>query len=293
MKTRWIVTGADGQLGREACRHIVGAGHVCLGLSRSQLDISDEAEVFRVVEAFKPDRILNAAAFTAVDLAETSPTRADEVNHVGARNLAQAATAHGTRLVHVSTDYVFDGLSETPYEEESPCNPISVYGRTKQDGEMAVRSTDERHLVVRTAWLYGEGGRNFVTTMMRAAAEEREVRVVDDQFGQPTYTGDLVRFIFDLDSATGRDGGTFHGTSSGSCSWYTLAREVYGSMGVATFKVSPISTENYPTVAVRPRYSVLSHEKSNALGVRPIGPWIDSVRAFVRRNLKEMEGTGR
>ncbi|CAL8972124.1 dTDP-4-dehydrorhamnose reductase [Cellulomonas sp. T2.31MG-18] len=269
---RWLVVGAAGMLGRDMVAAASGAGYSVRGVDRETVDITDPRSVDATLQADGYDVVVNCAAWTAVDAAESEEASAFAVNAVGPALLARAARRTGSRLVHVSTDYVFGGDAASPYAEATPPSPRGAYGRTKAAGEWAVRAEQPDHLVVRTAWLYGAGGRCFPRTMARLAAERDEIAVVDDQVGQPTWTVDLADLVVRLVQG-GAPAGTYHGTSSGATTWFEFARAVMGSAGFSPEKVRPTSSATLALAAPRPAYSVLGHDALLGAGVAPIGPW--------------------
>jgi dTDP-4-dehydrorhamnose reductase len=244
------VTGAGGMLGQDVMRL---AGDRALGLTRADLDVTDRDAVRAAIAT--DDVVINCAAWTDVDGAEEHSEAALRVNRDGARNVAEAA---GT-VIYVSSDYVFDGTKGTPYVESDPVNPISEYGRSKAEGEGATLEANPRSHVVRTSWLFGLHGTNFVATMLRLGAERDTVRVVDDQVGKPTYTGHLAYALLELPEIV--DFGLHHVTCQGQCSWYELARYVFETAGVDC-EVEPCTTAEFPRPAPRPAYSVLGSERS-------------------------------
>lgn len=267
---RWLVTGAHGMLGTDLVRLLQERGEQVTALSRQDLDVTSPAEVAARVAGH--DVVANCAAWTAVDDAETREADAFAVNAVGPALLARAARATGARLLHVSTDYVFDGAATTPYTEDAPIAPRSAYGRTKAAGEWAVRAEAPDHLLLRVAWLYGAGGGCFPRTIARVAAERGGLDVVDDQVGQPTWTVDVAELAVRL-VAAGAPAGTYHATSSGQTSWFGFARAVVAAAGMDPEIVRPTTSEAYTRPAPRPAYSVLAHDALGAAGVEPIGPW--------------------
>ncbi|MFZ9881249.1 MAG: dTDP-4-dehydrorhamnose reductase [Phycisphaerales bacterium] len=283
---RVLVTGAGGQLARALCANAAAASEL-VALPESELDIGDRAAVDALVRSLKPAIVFNAAAFTAVDAAESAQEQADRVNHIGVANLAASCARHGARLVHVSTDYVFDGLGGAPYGPDAPTTPRSAYGRTKRDGERAALA-QEGALVVRTAWLYAAEGRNFVRTMLGLMSTRDEVRVVDDQIGTPTAVDGLARALWKL--AAMRVGGMHHWTDAGVASWYDFAaaiREEAESLGwdrVARARISPVSSREFPTPATRPAVAVLSKEHTWRL----LGERAEHWRSALRRTMAEM-----
>lgn len=268
---RWLVTGANGMLGTDLVDLLRCQGEDVTAASRSTLDVTSADAVADAVTGH--DVVVNCAAWTAVDDAEEHEGDALVVNAEAPRLLARAAAASGARLVQVSTDYVFDGSADTPYVEDAPLSPVSAYGRTKAAGETAVR--DEHpggHLVVRTAWLYGAHGGCFPKTIARVARERGEVKVVDDQVGQPTWTADVATTIVALVQAD-VPAGTYHATSAGRCSWYDFAQQVVVAAGLESSAVQPTRSADFVRPAPRPSYSVLGHDALTALGLDPIGDW--------------------
>jgi dTDP-4-dehydrorhamnose reductase len=287
--TRWLVTGAAGMLGRDLTDLLQARGEEFTALARVDLDITDPAAVAKAVSVVKPDVVVNCAAWTAVDAAEEHEEAAFAINAGGAVNLAAACASVGALLVHPSTDYVFDGHASAPYAEDAPTAPSGAYGRTKLAGEQAVRAAlPDASYIVRTAWLYGAHGKNFVKTMLRLARNGTSPGVVADQHGQPTWTADVAGQIYALiDNAA--PAGTYHATSSGQTTWFGFAEEVftlYQGQGQnqgedperLRLTPSPITTADYPTPAKRPAYSVLGHDAWHAAGISPISDWRDALR---------------
>ena len=271
-ETRWLVAGAGGMLGTDLVGLLRGRGARVTALGRHDLDVTDETQVMQQVR--EVDVVVNCAAWTAVDDAETREAEAFVLNAVAPQLLARAARLAGARMVHVSTDYVFDGSATRPYAESAPLAPRSAYGRTKAAGEWAVRAECPDHLVVRTAWLYGAHGACFPKTMARLAAERDELSVVADQVGQPTWTADLADLVLRLVDA-GAPAGPYHGTSSGETSWHGFTREIVRTLGRDPEMVRETTTDAFPRPAPRPAYSVLGHEALAAVGVEPIGHWAE------------------
>ncbi|MFF1439077.1 dTDP-4-dehydrorhamnose reductase [Streptomyces sp. NPDC058295] len=272
---RWLVTGAGGMLGRDTVEELARRGEDVTGLDRTGLDITRPGSVARAFAAHRPDLVVNCAAYTAVDDAETDEARALLVNGEGPRLLAATCAAHGARLVHVSTDYVFDGAARAPYREDGPPSPRTAYGRTKLAGERAVRTVlPDAGVIVRTAWLYGAHGRSFVRTMLELEARRDTVDVVDDQRGQPTWSADVAARIADLGPKAGRGAtGVFHATAAGEATWYDLAREVFRSIGADPDRVRPTTGDAFPRPAPRPAYSVLAHGRWREVGLSPPRDW--------------------
>jgi dTDP-4-dehydrorhamnose reductase len=277
--TRWVVTGAAGMLGRDLLE--VLADERVTGLARAELDVTDPAAVAAAV--LGADVVVNAAAWTDVDGAESAEDAATRVNGDGPRVLAAACRDAGARLVHVSTDYVFDGAAATPYAEDAPLAPRSAYGRSKAAGERAVREVlPDASYVVRTAWLYGEHGGSFVKTMIDLEGRRETLDVVDDQRGQPTWSLDLARQIVAL-ARSGAPAGTYHGTSSGETTWCGLARAVFEELGADPARVRPTTTDRFPRPAPRPAYSVLGHDGWQRAGLAPIRDWREALGQAVPR----------
>jgi dTDP-4-dehydrorhamnose reductase len=281
-RRRWLVTGSGGMLGCDLVTALAGRGEDVIGLSRKELDITDGATVAAALADCRPDVVVNCAAWTAVDDAEAHEDEALAVNGAGAANVAAAIAAGngapGCRLVHLSTDYVFAGDAAAPYAEDGATGPRTAYGRTKLAGEQAVRGLlPQAGTVVRTAWLYGAHGPNFVATMIRLEGERPAVDVVADQRGQPTWTADVARQVIAL-VESGAPAGVYHATSSGVATWFELAREVFLLLGADPNRVRATTTDAFPRPAPRPPYSVLGHDAWAAVGLQPIGDWRLSLR---------------
>lgn len=268
----WMVTGAAGMLGQDVVRVASERGRQVRAVTREDLDLRDERAVERAVSGCRV--VVNCAAYTAVDAAETDEASAFLGNAVIAQNLARAAAGHGAVVVHFSTDYVFDGSASTPYREDAPLEPVSAYGRTKAAGEWAVKASNPRHLLLRTAWLYGANGRCFPRTIAGAAATREHLDVVADQVGQPTWTVDVADLAVRLLDAAAVPG-TYHATSSGSVTWHGFAQRVVSSAGRDPAMVRPTTSEAFKAPAPRPAYSVLGHDALVAAGVTPIGDWAE------------------
>jgi dTDP-4-dehydrorhamnose reductase len=293
--TRVLVTGVTGMLGHDMVALLCDRGEDVVALSRADLDITSAGAVDEAVGAHKPDVVVNCAAWTAVDDAETHESEALALNGDAVEGLAGACRAYGAVLVQPSTDYVFPGNADVPYAEDAPTGPRSAYGRTKLVGEQAVREIlPDSGYVVRTAWLYGAHGHNFAHTMIRLFRAGKPVSVVDDQHGQPTWTADVARQIYAL-ITTGAPPGTYHATSSGQTTWFGFAREILNNLSAerpvglppagrpdtpptGESSLTPTTTANFPRPAPRPAYSVLGHGAWKAAGIEPIGDWRDALR---------------
>ncbi|MGH1547826.1 dTDP-4-dehydrorhamnose reductase [Leifsonia poae] len=273
--TRYLIAGAAGMLGQDLQKAL--AGRDVTALSRAELDVTDRDAVLAAVAGH--DVVINASAYTKVDDAETHEDDAYAINALGTENLAIAAARNGARFVTVSTDYVFDGQATEPYAEDTPRDPLNAYGRTKAAGEeLALAAHPDGAYVVRTAWLYGAGGANFAKTMVKLAGSHETVSVVDDQVGQPTWTGDLAAQIVALVDSDA-PAGVYHGTNSGQTTWYGFARAVFAAAGLDPERVKPTDSTTFVRPAPRPSYSVLGHDAWTRAGLQPMRPWQDALAA--------------
>lgn len=293
-----LVTGANGQVGWELVRRCPHHGAVVAGFDRAGLDISDEAAVRRVFDQVQPGLVINCAAFTAVDRAEREVEAAFRANCDGPAILAQACAGAGVPLVHLSTDYVFDGSLPRPYREDDPVAPLGVYGRSKEAGERQVRRLLAEHVILRTAWVYGVHGHNFVKTMLRLGREREELAVVADQLGCPTSAADLAEVIFVLAEKILRQGvdhwGTFHCCGAGEASWHAFAAEIFRLVAdrgerLAVRHLRPITTADYPTPARRPANSRLDCSRLREFYQTGLPDWRQSL-ARMLGELLESEG---
>jgi dTDP-4-dehydrorhamnose reductase len=269
MAISFLITGASGMLGHDL-QHVL-ADRSVTALARGDLDVTKVDAVEAAVAGH--DVVINCAAYTKVDDAESNEAAAFAVNATGAGNLARAAAIHGAKLVQLSTDYVFDGAATTPYAEDAPRHPVSAYGRTKAEGErLALELNPNATYIVRTAWLYGAHGPNFAKTMVRLAASNDTVAVVDDQFGQPTWTMDVARQIVHM-LDKGLAPGVYHATSSGQATWFDFAKEIFRHAGLDPLRVTPTTSTAFVRPAPRPAYSVLGHDRWRLSGVDAIRNW--------------------
>lgn len=290
---KYLITGASGQLGYDVKRDLLGRGVAETDIATpraAELDITDAQAVENYVENFHPDVIIHCAAYTNVDGAESDAEVCRKVNVDGMRNLVTAAEKVGAKIIYISTDYVFDGESFEPYEVDAEANPQSVYGRTKYEGELAVQEYP-KHFIVRTAWVFGINGKNFVKTMLKVASGRSEVSVVDDQFGSPTYTVDLAKFLVDLSESDKY--GIYHATNEGFCSWAEFTEEIYKDAGVNT-KVKKVSTAEYAKIAghpqaKRPHYSKLSKDCIEQNGFVRLPSWQNATGRYIEELKKEGE----
>lgn len=278
-----LVTGCNGQLGNEM--QLLSAGHPDFNYfftDVKELDITDENAVKAFIEANSIDCVVNCAAYTAVDKAEADEARADVLNHVAPGYLARAVHARGGQMVHVSTDYVFDGTAHVPYREDAPTCPATAYGRTKLAGEEAVKRECPESAIIRTAWLYSTFGNNFVKTMLRLGREKESLGVIFDQIGTPTYARDLAAAIFAV-LEQGIVPGIYHFSNEGVISWYDFTKAIHRIAGIDGCKVRPLHTEEYPAPAARPHYSVLDKTKIKETYHIEIPYWEDSLEECIQK----------
>jgi dTDP-4-dehydrorhamnose reductase len=279
-----LVVGGSGMLGSDLVPELLSRGHEVLAPSSSELDITDVVSLAKIPvgEFGRLDWCINCAAYTAVDKAETEVREATELNALAPAYLARACLGNGCRLTHISTDFVFDGEAGAPYDEEAPTNPLGVYGRTKLEGEAAVMETHSNAFVVRTSWLYGPSGSSFPRTIIKAFEAGKQLRVVADQVGCPTYTADLARAISDL-VETNPFPGIYHACGPNAMSWHAFAELALKTWTGEDVMVEPIATEDWPTPAKRPPYSVLSTVKLQGLGIKPMRSVADALSDFCQR----------
>ncbi len=278
-KGKVLIVGAHGMLGRDLVK-VLGETFDVLPLGRDDLDISAYNNVKKVLKEVSPQVVINAAGYTDVDACERKSRLAFTVNGEGAKNLARASSVIKAKLVYISTDYVFDGKKETPYTEQDQPNPLNVYGESKLMGERYVQKFADDYLIVRTQWLFGAGGRNFVDTIIDLARERDRIEVVDDQVGSPTYTLDLsvaIRALLEKDLW-----GVYHVSNSGHCSWYDFAKEILAQLGKDTVELVPISSADLTRPARRPLYSVLSNEKLQRDAGITMRPWQEALRDYLK-----------
>jgi len=263
MKTEVLITGSNGQLGKTVFALHQGNNYKALNFTfttKATLDISNQEQVDRYFKSNNFNYCINCAAYTAVDRAEEEKEEAFLINAIGARNLAEACKKYGVILIHISTDFVFDGSKNEPYSETDIPNPINVYGASKLQGERNIQSILENYFIIRTSWLYSEFGNNFVKTMLRLGAEKEELHVVNDQIGSPTYAQDLVEVVLEIIISGNKKFGLYHFSNKGAISWFEFAQAVF-KLGQISIKLNSIQTKNYPTPARRPKNSVLESSK--------------------------------
>ncbi len=279
-----LIAGSHGMLGTDLMRALQ-PGNSVRGIDLPRMDITQFDQCLAVVEEFQPDVIVNAAAFTRVDECETNPAKAFLVNGDAAGNLARSAESAGSLLVHYSTDYIFDGTKQDAYREDDPPNPQSVYGKSKLLGEEQVRKYCQKSLILRTSWLFGQNGPNFIRTIVAAAQQGTPLRVVNDQTGSPTSSADLALHTRILIEANRR--GVYHITNSGSCTWFMLAERAVEWAGIRDISVTPVSTSEFPRPAPRPANSVLANARLEREGFPLMRSWQEAAREYVEENLKE------
>ncbi|GAA4828657.1 dTDP-4-dehydrorhamnose reductase [Paenibacillus vulneris] len=274
-----LVTGANGQLGRDVVSLFEKFCDV-VGLGRNELDITDIEQCKKTFKAHCPDVVIHCAAYTAVDLAESEEEQAYRVNAIGTRNVTIAAEHIGSKMCYISTDYVFDGTATSPYKEYDNTNPVGVYGKSKRAGELLVQSLSTKYFIVRTSWVYGLHGNNFVKTMLKLAQERDQLKVVHDQIGSPTFTEDLAAFLFKL--VMTENYGVYHASNSGICSWFDFAKAIFEESGL-DITVNPCSTEEFPRPAARPKYSVMDHLSIRTNNFEDLRPWREALVAFLKK----------
>lgn len=279
-----LVTGAQGQLGHDVVDVFSKIGHEVISCGREELDITDMDQSQQVILYYSPEIIIHCASYTAVDAAETDIDRAYLVNAAGTRNIALAAEMAGAKLVYISTDYVFNGQSDHPYHEYDNTDPQSIYGKSKRAGEILVQSLCSKWFIVRTSWVFGLHGNNFVKTMLRLGQEKPLLQVVNDQKGSPTYTVDLAHFLINLTDT--EKYGIYHATNSGACTWYEFTQAIFEEARELTglsisAKVEPCTTEQFPRPAQRPKNSVLDHVSIRTNKFDDLPHWREGLREFL------------
>ena len=286
----WLIAGANGQIGRTAAAFLKSQSIQFKSLSAEELDVADANLVKAVVETLRPSFILNAAAWTDVDRAEIETESSFAVNSIGPRNLAVAARSVGAQFIHISSDYVFDGVARSPISEITKFGPLNHYGKTKAEGDNFVHyEYSEGSLILRTSWVYSEYGKNFVKSILRKAiTSEEEIHVVDDQVGQPTSATDFVHMMYELvDSDVPK--GTYNITNTGSISWYGFAQEILRLCDLDPKRVKPIKSDSLKTLAQRPKYSVLSDAKLRAVGIEPMQEWSQAIYESINKIHQKVE----
>lgn len=273
-----LVTGVRGQLGYDVVNELTKRGIEAVGVDIQEMDITDADSVNKVIKEAAPDAVIHCAAYTAVDAAEENEELCRKVNADGPQNIANVCKELDIKMLQVSTDYVFNGRGERFWEPEDDCEPQSVYGQTKYEGELAVKNNLDKYFIVRIAWVFGINGKNFVKTMLNLSKNHDTIRVVNDQFGSPTYTYDLARLLVDM-ILTDKYG-IYHATNEGTCSWYDFACAIFEEAGI-DMKVVPVTTEEYGAKANRPANSRMSKEKLSQAGFERLPQWQDALKRYV------------
>ena len=274
---RILVTGARGQLGNDAVAELESRGHDVIAADVAEMDITDSAAVSSFIKSSAPDAVIHCAAYTATEKAEEEPTVCERVNALGTRNIAAVCRELDIKLLYISTDYVFDGQGEQPFKTDDAVAPLSVYGRTKYEGEVAVRELTDKHFIVRISWVFGLHGKNFVTTMLRLG-QNGKVFAVNDQIGSPTYTRDLSVLLADMIAS--ENYGTYHATNEGLCSWYDFAKEIF-AISRMDVEVVPVGADHFPSKIRRPANSRLDKSSLDAAGFARLPHWKDALARYL------------
>lgn len=275
---RILVTGVKGQLGFDVVNELEKRGHTAIGVDVEEMDITDAEAVEREMKAEDLDAVIHCAAYTAVDAAEDNRETCMRVNADGTRNIARACKELDLKMVYISTDYVFDGKGERPWEPDDARSPLNVYGESKYQGELAVEEYLDKYFIVRIAWVFGVNGRNFIKTMLKLAENHKEINVVNDQTGSPTYTYDLAVLLADMVET--EKYGRYHATNEGLCTWYEFAREIFRQAGL-DIKVNPVSSEEFPAKAERPHNSRMDKGKLTKNGFALLPSWQDALKRYL------------
>lgn len=275
-----LVTGYKGQLGYDVVNELEKRGHEAIGVDIEEMDITDAASVENVITETAPEAVIHCAAYTAVDAAEENEELCRRVNAEGTEHIAKVCRRLGLKMMYISTDYVFDGQGERPWEPDDPRDPMNVYGQTKYEGELAVEKYVEKFFLVRIAWVFGVNGKNFIKTMLRLGEERGAVGVVSDQIGSPTYTYDLARLLVDMIET--EQYGRYHATNEGVCSWYEFAVEIFRQAGMDQVKVTPLTTAEFGAKAIRPMNSRMSKDKLDEKGFERMPSWQDALGRYLK-----------
>ncbi|MFV0528550.1 MAG: dTDP-4-dehydrorhamnose reductase [Lachnospiraceae bacterium] len=273
-----LVTGVKGQLGHDVMNELAKRGHEGVGVDVEEMDITDAAIVEQVITEAQVDAVIHCAAYTAVDAAEDNEEICRKVNVDGTKHIAVVCKKLHLPMMYFSTDYVFDGQGERPWEPEDPCQPLNVYGQTKYEGEVAVQETLEQYFIIRIAWVFGVNGKNFIKTMLQLSETRDALNVVNDQFGSPTYTYDLAVLVVDM--ITSDKYGIYHATNEGICSWYEFATEIFRQAGIE-MKLTPVDSSGFPAKAKRPSNSRMNKDKLDAMGFNRLPAWEDALKRYL------------
>ena len=275
-----LVTGVGGQLGHDVVRELEQRGHEVTGVGREEMDITDAEKVRKIIRDCVPDAVIHCSAYTAVDRAEDEADQCRKVNVEGTKNIAEICAELDCKMIYISTDFVFSGEGERPWETDDAAGPISVYGRTKYEGEDEVKSRLDKFFIVRISWVFGKNGNNFVKTMLRIGKENGAVKVVDDQIGSPTYTRDMAVLLADMVQT--EKYGVYHASNEGFCSWYDFAKEIFRLAGMDDVSVTPITSDQFPAKAKRPFNSRMSKEKLVKEGFNKLPSWQDALKRYLQ-----------
>ena len=273
-----LVTGTKGQLGYDVVNELEKRGHTAVAVDIEEMDITDAVSVERVITEAEVEAVIHCAAYTAVDAAEDNVEICRRVNAEGTENIAKVCKKLDLKMIYISTDYVFDGEGERPWEPDDERHPLNVYGQTKYEGELAVEKNLEKYFIVRIAWVFGVNGKNFIKTMLKLSETHEELNVVDDQVGSPTYTYDLAVLLVDMVESDKY--GRYHATNEGLCTWYEFAKEIFRQAGVEV-KVNPVTSDMFPAKAKRPKNSRMSKEKLDANGFHRLPTWQDALERYL------------
>ena len=273
-----LVTGTKGQLGYDVVNELEKRGHTAVAVDIEEMDITDAVSVERVITEAEVEAVIHCAAYTAVDAAEDNVEICRRVNAEGTENIAKVCKKLDLKMIYISTDYVFDGEGERPWEPDDERHPLNVYGQTKYEGELAVEKYLEKYFIVRIAWVFGVNGKNFIKTMLKLSETHEELNVVDDQVGSPTYTYDLAVLLVDMVESDKY--GRYHATNEGLCTWYEFAKEIFRQAGVEV-KVNPVISDMFPAKAKRPKNSRMSKEKLDANGFHRLPTWQDALERYL------------
>lgn len=277
-----FVTGVKGQLGHDVVNELTKRGIESIGADIEEMDITDAESVKQVITQSAPDAVIHCAAYTAVDAAEENEEICRKVNADGTRNIAEVCRSLDIKMLYLSTDYVFDGKGERPWEPEDERHPLNVYGQTKYEGELAIQENLEKYFIVRIAWVFGVNGSNFIKTMLKLSQTHKRITVVDDQYGSPTYTYDLARLLVDM--ILTEKYGIYHATNEGVCSWYEFACEIFKKADIP-MEVVPVTTEEYGAKAKRPANSRMNRDKLTQNGFDKLPPWQDALERYLKEIL--------
>ena len=273
-----LVTGTKGQLGYDVVNELEKRGHTAVAVDIEEMDITDAVSVERVITEAEVEAVIHCAAYTAVDAAEDNVEICRRVNAEGTENIAKVCKKLDLTMIYISTDYVFDGEGERPWEPDDERHPLNVYGQTKYEGELAVEKYLEKYFIVRIAWVFGVNGKNFIKTMLKLSETHEELNVVDDQVGSPTYTYDLAVLLVDMVESDKY--GRYHATNEGLCTWYEFAKEIFRQAGVEV-KVNPVTSDMFPAKAKRPKNSRMSKDKLDANGFHRLPTWQDALERYL------------